>query len=188
MKKIIILVLMVISFTSAQENNKGRISMVFNGEKIDLPIRSVTIMKQNNILISIRAEYNDSTIQQMVAFEIGFKKLSPGDSALDYPLSMDINVRNRSNNSGKNLTFSIDGDGAKSGDEKNEHASYGIDSKGERLSWDINSFQLSINVANVIYTGKELKITGSFNGTFQSTIAPKEQIAEIKDCMFEIII
>jgi len=188
MKKLIILVLVTGSLIFAQENSKGRISLVFNGEKIDLPIRNVTVMKQNNILISIRAEYNDSTIQQIVAFEIGFKKLSPGDSSLDYPITMNINVRNHSNNSGKNLTFSYVHDGAKSGDEKNEQASYGIYSRGERLSWDINSFQLSIYVANVIYTGKELKITGSFSGIFRSTIAPKDQIAEIKDGKFEIII
>jgi len=62
MKKLIILVLVTGSLIFAQENSKGRISLVFNGEKIDLPIRNVTVMKQNNILISIRAEYNDSTI------------------------------------------------------------------------------------------------------------------------------
>jgi len=124
----------------------------------------------------------------MIGMEITFKKLSPGDSMLSLPLTMNINVRNHSNNSGKNLTFSFEPDGAKSGDEKNEHASYGIYSHGERLTWDINSLQLWFDVTNVIYTGKELKITGGFNGIFRSTIAPKDQVAEIKDGKFEIII
>ena len=73
MKKLLILTLLAASLFFAQENSKGRISFVFNGEKFDIPISTVTIMKQNNILVSARAEHNDSTIIQTVNLEMGFE-------------------------------------------------------------------------------------------------------------------
>jgi hypothetical protein len=188
MKKLLLSTLLAASLIFAQENSKGRINLVFNGEKIDIPISTVTIMKQNNILVSARAEHNDSTIQQVVSLEIGLKNLSSGDSVLTYPITININVKNILKNSGKNLTFSYNENGAKSGNEKNDFASYGVYSRGESLSWNINRLQLSFNITDVIYTRKELKITGSFSGTFASEVAPKGQTADIKDGKFEIIL
>jgi hypothetical protein len=188
MKKLIIFILFAASLIFAQENNKGRISFVFNGEKIDLPVSNVTIAKYDNIILNARAEYNDSTVQQVISLEIGFKKLSSGDSALYFPFNIYINLKNNSNDSGENLTFSYTADGPKSGNEKHERAHFGVYSKGESLSWDVNRLQVTYDIANIIYTGKELKITGSFSGKFQSKIGPEGQIAEIKDGKFEIII
>ncbi len=187
MKKVFFIIVILSTFIYAQDN-KGRISFIFNGQKIDLPVTSVLLQNQNKILVSARAEINNSTIQQMAAIELCFKKLAPGDSALSFPINININVRNDANRTGKYLSIRFDENGIKSGNEKNSTASYGAFNNGERVSWDINTLHLSFNVSTVIYTGKELKIAGSFAGTFGSTIAPKSQIAEIKDGRFEIII
>jgi hypothetical protein len=47
---------------------------------------------------------------------------------------------------------------------------------------------MELNIINVEYKDGALHINGELNGTFRSTFAPEGQIAEIKDCKFEIII
>lgn len=188
MKRILVIIFIAVSALYAQDNNKGRISFIFNDEKIDLPFTSVFLQYENKILISARAEYNDSTLQETVAVELGFKKLSPEKSARSFPIKFDINIRDNANKTGKYLSLRYDDNGLESGNEKNDFANYGVYNKGEKVNWDINTLHLSFDVTNVIYTGKELKITGNFSGTFSSTLAPKGQVAEIKDGKFEIII
>ncbi len=188
MKKLLLIIFLTASVLFAQDNNKGRISFVFNGEKIDLAFTSILLQCSDKILISARAEHNDSNVQQMVALEIGFKKLASGDSALARPIIIDINLRNNVNRTGKYLSIRYDKNGLEGGKEENGAATYGAFNNGEKVSWNINSLHLMIGTTSVTYSGKELKITGSFSGTFGSTIAPKGQIAEIKDGKFEIII
>ena len=117
------------------------------------------------------------------------KCLSSGYNVLTYPITININIKDIIKDSGKNLTLRYDKNGLKSGNENNDFASYGVYSRGENLSWNINkTLQLTFDISNIIYTGKELKITGSFSGTFSSKVAPEGQTAEIKDGKFEIIL
>ncbi|MCL5029878.1 MAG: hypothetical protein M1480_12770 [Bacteroidetes bacterium] len=190
MKKIFIIIFISAISLFAQENNKGRISLVFNGGKIDLPINTVTIMKQNNIIISVRAEHNDSTSQQMVSLELGFRKLSTEGGGINESFRIDINVRDNSKLSGKDLSvwwFDYNKDPLKEKEAK-ESAHYGVFNKGERVSWEINTLSLRINATKIIYDGNNLKIIGEFSGTFRSTLAKDKEISEIKDGKFEIII
>ncbi len=188
MKKIFVIIFVSAIVLFAQENNKGRISFIFNGEKIDLPFTAVTIMKQDHIIVNARAEHNVDKIQQMAALEIGFKKLAPGDSSLSPLIRVDINLRDNSNQTGNDLSIQYGESGLSSGGQKNEAAYYGEFNRGERVSWNINKLSLKFNVTNVIYAGRELIISGNFSGTFSSTLAPKGQVADIKDGKFEIII
>jgi len=187
MKKLLIIIFLACSFIYAQENNKGNISFTFNGKKINLPIHSITLIKQDNIIVTARAEHNDENIQQMVSLELGFNKLSSSEKKS--PLfRIDINLRDNINHTGNDLSIQFDNKGISGGNGKNETAHYGVFNKGERVSWDINSLHMVFNVTNVSYSDKELKISGTFAGTFGSTIAPKGQVADIKDGKFEIII
>ena len=210
MKKLLVIIFLAASVIVAQENdqkqsdplqlinqlshpktesNKGRISFIFNGEKIDLPINTVTIMKQNNIIVSARAEHNDSTGQQMVSLELGFKKLSIEGGGINERFRIDITVRDNSKLSGKDLSVWYDNENWFNGDQqKRETAHYGIFNKGERVSWEINSLSLRINATKITYDGNNLKIIGEFSGTFRSTLAKDKEISEIKDGKFEIII
>lgn len=188
MKKLVIIIFISAIALFAQGNNKGRISLIFNGEKIDLPVTSVTLIKQDHIILNARAEHNVDKVQQMVALEIGFKKLAPGDSSLFPLIRININLRDNSKQTGNDLAIQYDNSGINGGNGKNEAAHYGVFNRGERVSWDINTMSLRFNLTNVSYTDNELKISGSFSGTFSSTIAPKGQVAEIKDGKFEIII
>ena len=187
MKKTLAIIFLAVSILYAQ-SDKGKISFTFNGEKIDLPVTSVLIQYENNILVSARGEYNDSTVQQIIAIEMGFKKLSPEKSARSFPIKIDINLSNNVNKTRKSLSVQFDENGLSSGNKNYEAAHYSIFTNGERISWDINTLHLTFDVSSVVYTGRELKISGTFSGTFSSTLAPKEQFAEIKDGKFEIII
>ena len=188
MKKLLIIIFLAASFIYAQKSSKGNISFNFNGKEINLPIHSITLMKQDNIVVTARAEHNDQNIQQMVSLELGFKKLAPGDKSMSPLFRIDINLRDNANHTGNDLSIQYDNKGISGGNGKNETAHYGVFNKGERVSWDINSLHMVFNVTNVVYSNKELKISGTFTGTFGSTIAPKGQIADIKDGKFEIII
>ncbi len=188
MKKLLIITFICAAALFAQENNKGRIIFIFNGEKIDLPITSVSIIKQEHIVVNARAEYNADKVAQMVALEIGFKKLAPGDSAAFPLIRINISLRDNSKQTGNDLSIQYDRNGVSGGNGENETAHYGVFNKGERVSWDINKLSLRFNITSVSYTDRQLKISGTFSGTFSSLIAPKGQIVDIKDGEFDIII
>ena len=189
MKKVLLLVLFIVPFLSAQINTKGNISLVFNSEKINLPISTVSIQKDDGIILSIKAEKKDSIIQQMVTLELGFKELSskPDAETLE-GTRIDIITRNNTTNSGKELSIWFNNDQAGNEKNKSEAAYYGVFNKGEKVSWEINSVSMKVNIISVQYIDGALHIIGECNGTFKSTLAPEGQIAEIKDCKFEIII
>ena len=188
MKKLFLIFVLLASFTYAQNNDKGNISFIFNGENINLPVTTITIRKQNDIIVSARAERNDSTIQKMISLEIGFKKLAPGDSSMSPLINIDIRLQNSIDQTGNNLSIRYDNNGVSSGKENYKRAHYGVYSKGERLDWDINNLSIRFNISKVEYVNSHLMIIGEFSGKFSSTIAPKGKFAEIKNGKFELII
>ncbi len=189
MKTVFLLIFFVASFLSAQNYNQGTISLVFNNEKISLPISSATIQKGKGILLKFEAEYKDSLIQQIVAIEIGLKKLSSKpDAETMEGTRIVIYTRDNKTNSGYDLSISFNDN--ESGNEKNksESAQYGVYNKGEKVSWEINSVSMKIDITSIKYIDEKLHIIGELNGTFKSTLAPEGQVAKIEDCKFEIII
>ncbi len=189
MKKVLLLLLFIVPFIYAQQNSKGTISLMFNGEKIDLPVRTVILRKEDHIILSIRAEHNDSNIQQMVSLEVGLNELSSGPNAETLEgTRIDINTRNAATNSGKSLSIWFNNNKPANGKSQSEAAHYGVFNKGERVSWEINSISMKLAVTSVKYVNGSLHIEGEFQGIFKSTLAPKGQVAEIKDGKFEVII
>jgi hypothetical protein len=81
MKKVCWLALFLVPILFAQQNNKGNISLVFNGEKIDLPIYRVSINKLDGITLNISAQQNDLQMHKKVALELKLKELSPNPDA-----------------------------------------------------------------------------------------------------------
>ena len=184
MKKILV-VLFLLSVCLFPQENKGRISLTFNDEKIDLAINTITLRKENHILISVRAEQNDSISQKMVAIELGFKKLTSDEKeGLDGEgIRMQIDTRDKSKEEGKSFIFRYPPLGE-------EDASYGVYNKGERMTWSVNSISMKLNIKEVNFSNGLLKIIGEFSGIFKSALDGKtrKEVAEIKDGVFEIII
>jgi hypothetical protein len=187
MKKVFFLVSFIASCMFAQQGTNGTISLVFNGKKISLPISKVSIQKDNSILLNIKAEMQDSMIQQKVKLELGLKELSSETNVeILEDTRVEISIRNNKTNSGKELSFWF---ANQSGNNKNksEVAYYGIISEGEKISWEINSISMKIDISDIQYKDGALHINGEFNGVFKSKWAPEGQEAEIKDGKFEII-
>ncbi len=183
MKKLFLLVLCLAPALFSQQNNNGTISLVFNGEKIALPINSVTIQKENGILLSIEAEQNDAEIQQSITLTIGLKELSSKpDAETSAGPGIEITTRNNSAESGKELSFKLDEK------ENYEPPFYSVSNGQNKSIWKISSVSMKLNITDVKYVDGVLHLTGEYSGKFKSTEAPEGEFAEIKDCRFEIII
>lgn len=183
MKKVYLFVLFFVPFMCAQQSNKGYISLVYNGEKIELPINTINIQKENGILLSIKAEQNDSSTQQAVSLQLALNNLTSGPDAEKLEgTKININTKDKLADSGKEFYVWF-------GEEKDKsEARYGILDKGKKQSWGITSVSLEIDITDVKYIEGALHISGECKGKFKSKDAPEGQIAQIKDGKFEIII
>ena len=187
----IVLLLFVIS-TSAQNVKKGRISLTFNGEKIDLPISTVTMEKGKKILISTRAENNNEDIQQLVALNLTLDKLSldNGDplTADNFRLEIRTNKKVKyhngtTSNSGKNFLISFS--------DKNMALQFSLFEGGEKLTWvNLRSIAMRLNITRIVFENNTFKISGEFYALLKSGFKSfsGEEIAKVNAGKFEIII
>jgi len=181
MKKYLAVILIVFcSITFAQESNKGKISFTFNDEKIELPINVVSLRKENKVLISIRAERNTETVQQLFSLEWEFKKLSTNPEDLSIYDAFLLNVVNNSEGKREELRFRLNNDG-KDGEL--------FVQKGNRI-WNLTSLEMKFNIENILFENSSIIIKGnlSFKARDKNSKTPLKPISEIEDCKFEIII
>ncbi|MCF6269191.1 MAG: hypothetical protein L3J41_05755 [Melioribacteraceae bacterium] len=168
------------SIVSAQENYKGKISLIFNDEKIELPIKVVSLRKENKVLISIRAERNTEDIQQLFSLEWEFKKLSTDDKDLSMYDAFLLNVINNRKDKKEELRFRM-----------NNNATDGelFVKKGKR-TWDLTSFAMRFEIENISFENSAITIKGgmSLKARDVKSKTPLEAVSEIKDCKFEIVI
>ena len=75
MKKIIIAVILC-SYSLFAQVDKGRVSLIFDDEKIDIPVTSISINKDENVRIGFRAEKNDSVHSKWISMELTLSKFS----------------------------------------------------------------------------------------------------------------
>lgn len=175
-----IIIILFSSVTFAQENNKGQISLMFNGEKIELPINVVSLRKENKVLISIRAERNNENVQQLFSLEWEFKKLSTDDKDLSMYDAFLLNVVNNKQDKRDELLCRFTDD-AKGG---------GIIVKKGTQTWSLANIAMKFNIESVSFENSSIKIKGnlSFQTRDTKSETPLEPISEIKDCKFEIVI
>jgi hypothetical protein len=153
-----------------------------------LPISSVTLIKNTEIVLSIKAENQDSNYQQFVALELGLNKLSEEPDAETFDdTKIIIRTRDNKTDSGKELAIWFEDDDFTGSEKASEAIHYGIYNKGERISWGITSVSLKIDITSIKYENQNLHISGIFSGTFKSNAAPLEQTAELEDGEFNII-
>lgn len=176
---ILVLILLTIS-VAAQENNKGKVSLIFNGEKIELPITMVSLKKENVIVLSMRAEKNSNDIQQLVSFQLGFKKLSSEDKYLEVYDDFLLNVINKKAGKNEEILFKMI-----------ENATDGeLTVKKGNQTWNLASFGMKLNIEKVSFENSSIIIKGnlSFKARDAKSKTPLEPVSEIEDCKFEIII
>jgi len=180
MKKLVLIFLAFVIPLWAQ-TDKGKMSLIFNDEKFDVPIRTITINKDNNVNINIRGEVNDTAYVQWISFELNYDDLSKQKllgGLKDFRLQ--IQSQNKKDRSSKRFVF---GYGLK-------NAEIEFFKNGERMNWQTPSLEFKINTTDVVYDGKVLKITGLFSGKVKSntgSVTSKIEV-EIKDGVFEIVL
>lgn len=183
MKKIFLFILFIIPSLSAQQSDKGNISLVFNGSNINLPIVAVSIIKGNLINLKIVAEQKDSLIQKSVMLDLNIKELSPKpDAEILEGTAIKVYTLDNKTKSGSALMIHF----GNNNDKNISH--YVVINDGKNSDWEINTVSLSINIIDVKYINGALHLNGECSGIFKSKDVPENQTAEIKDGKFEVII
>jgi len=180
MKKILV-ILFFITLPLLAQSNKGKISLVYNEEKFDLPITQIIIRKENSVMVSVRAEKNDSLGQRSISLEFPLASMAKDAKVTSNDeLRLLITNQGRKDPYGKRFTFNY---GPK---DVVVEMYYG----NERLNWSSPSFQFKFDKVEITHSGEGIKITGSFSGKYNSAQQenPLKTVAEIKDGKFEIIL
>ena len=179
-KYVVAVLIMLSSFALAEENNKGKISLIFNGEKIELPIDIVTIRKGDNIIVSTRAVSSNKKVQQMITLEWEVESLSAEDSSLSLYNNFRLNIRSNKKNKKEELRFRMNNNG-KEGEL--------FVRKGNR-TWKLTSFAMKFGIEKISFENASIIIKGSLSLKARDVKSktPLEAVSEIEDCKFEIII
>jgi hypothetical protein len=188
MKKIISLIVLITSIASAQGTKgtieKGKISLMLNDTKFDLPISSIQLRKDEKTFLSVRAEENNEENQKLAALELTFAGsfLSKKD-----PEEIRLNFITKSAFLSTGEELSIHYPPSDTSEILIDYTAY---EKGERMSWEVTSFNLVFNIDDVSFENNSIKIAGSFRGNVGSKLRIREnmKVIEIKDGKFEIII
>ena len=181
MKKYLVITLVLLcSIAYAQENDKGKISLIFNGEKIELPINAVTLKKENKIFISIRAEQSNDKVQQLINLEWEMNKLSTNDEDLTMTDAFLLNVVNNIEGGKDELKFNMN---------NNEEDGVLFVQRGDR-TWNLTSMAMKFNIENVSFEDLSIIIEGnlSFKARDAKSEDPMKSVSEVEDCKFEIVI
>lgn len=180
MKKFLFVILISTSLF-AQTNNKGKISLVYNEEKFDLPITQIVIRKENSIMVSVRAEKNDSLNQQMISLEFSLESMAEKVKIFSInDIRLSIFSRGKKDTNERKFTFNY---GPK-------NAEVELYNGNERVNWSLPSLGFYIRNVEITHSSEDMTIKGSFSGEYRSTqqgTAPKVMV-EIKDGKFEIIL
>lgn len=181
MKNIIIIMIFTVTAILAQDN-KGRVTLTLNGEKFDMPINSVSVRKENKILINIRAEESDSVHAKIISMELAYNNLTQDEKNGFDIYSSRIQVSTNNNHEGSGSDFILDFR------PKGEGFSVRY-SKSERVQSNFNYLSMKIYDQKITYDGNVLVIELSFSGEWgwNSTGSPgKKNISKIQDCTISI--
>jgi hypothetical protein len=178
--KNILFILLIAFIPSFAQTNKGNISLVYNDEIFDLPITQILVRKENNILVSIRAEKNDSSGARAISLEFPLESLSGNPKMTMDEFRLSISSQDRKDPYGKKFTFNY---GPKD-------AVVEMYYRNERMNWSSPSFQFKFDKVEIAHSDSGLIITGSFSGKYNSAQKdnPMKTVAEIKAGRFEIVL
>jgi hypothetical protein len=178
MKKYLVVALILLgSILYAQENNKGKILLTFNGEKIELPINVVTLKKEDKVLISLRAEEGNEEGKQLFKLEWEMNKLSTKDEDL---IMSDAFLLNNVDGKIDELRFKM---------ENNDEGGELFVQKGGR-TWNLTSMAMKFNIESILFENSSILIGGnlSFQARDAKSETPMKSVSEVEDCKFEIVI
>ena len=185
MKKLLVFIFLIAPVIFAQSNNKGNISFIFNNNKIDLPISSIMLRKDNNTVLTARAEQNNEESKKLISIEMTFGNDAFSAKKDPKELRLEILSRNNFQTDGEQLSIHYP-----PGNDKGE-LSYTVFNRGERLNLNLQSFHMIFNLENISYKEGAIKINGTFSLKCSYSLkqnSSDNNSIEVKDGKFEIII
>ncbi|MDP4115345.1 MAG: hypothetical protein Q8903_04385 [Bacteroidota bacterium] len=178
MKKtlIIIFVVLNISISMPQEKKGGYISLTLNNKKIDLPIFTVMLRKENAITITARGENNTEDIAQMISMEFRLRGLYKDSIDVD-GFGFDIVDSDRKLDVSTDVSLRME-----------NYARSSTKIKGNRSSFEASSFQMKFAINEILFQNNKLIINGVFNFKIYNKEAKAADycVADIKDGAFRI--
>lgn len=179
----ILLLLSFPLFSQVPSAGKGRISLQFDDETIDLPVTAVTLKKDNQIVLSAFAETEDSLVQQSFTLNLGFNKLTAGKGGETLEgTGFSVVSRNKIKQTGKEFSCWL----SENNEQKQRYITY---KPGEYLTRELQSVQMVINILDISYKDNSLRITGEFKGKFNLRGGDAATgFADFKNGRFEIVI
>jgi hypothetical protein len=178
MKKIMFVLLAAALTVSAfpQEKKGGYITLTLNDKKIELPIFTVMLRKENAVIVTARGEKNTEDIAQMISMEFRLKGLYK-DSIDAEGFGLDIVNSDKKNDSSEDLSLRMD-----------NYIRYSKRSKQSRTHFEVNSFEMKFNISNIDFRNNRFIIEGVFNLRMRSKDATSagDILAEVKDGSFRI--
>ena len=181
MKNLIIAIILCSCSLIAQVN-KGRVSLIFDDEKIDIPVTSINIYKDENVRIGFRAENSDSARAEWVSIELTFSKLSTDENVSHFQ-NLRIQVQSSSKNNVQKKSFILN--------YEKDDIQVQLYNNGDIINWTAqNSVKFQMDIGDIKYDGKELKISGTFSVNVNKLSDGNKIKAEahIKDGKFEIVL
>ena len=181
MKKKIIAVILC-SYSLFAQVDKGRVSLIFDDEKIDVPVTSISINKDENVRIGFRAEKNDSVHSKWISMELTLSKFST-DEDVSHFQSLRIQVQSSSKTNTQKKSFILN--------YEKGNIQVQLYNNGDVINWTAqNMVKFQMDIGDIKYDGNELKVTGTFSVDVNKFSQDNKIRAEahIKDGKFEIVL
>lgn len=175
---------------AAQSNSKGKVSLFFDEAILQLPIRSISLDKQDGIRLSVKAEKSDQFVRsQVVNFEFSFKSFLVENNKVDIDITKTrLEIYSKDNTSQVEKKFMI------FYDEDKPTNSYRFSRGGKPYTagtgplWEFN-----FEINSVVFDRGQISINGRFSALSKMSILENNVWkdvgkVEIKDGRFEIIL
>lgn len=178
MKKILIIIFVVlgIGVSMPQDKKGGYISLTLNNKKIDLPIYTVMLRKENAITITARGENNTEDVSQMISMEFRLRGLYKDSIDVD-GFGFDIVDSDKKTDISEDLSLRTD-----------SYVRYSKRNKKDRTSFEATSFHMKFAINEILFQNNKLIICGVFNFKITNKDAKTADysVADIKDGSFRI--
>ena len=166
-----VLPFLLTGFLSAQENKNGKINFQFDNTEFDVPIKTVSIQKNEKIFVKVHGEKKSEIETQNVFLQFILDSLSSQKISIkDFEMKVDYSTSRF-----YGYIFSVRGSNAE------------FSTLAERFNYEVVKTDFSVN--NVFYKNGSIMIAGNFSGAYsnESGKAKEKSKSEIKNGEFEVI-
>lgn len=171
MKLVILVYLLLAGFLFAQENQNGKISLQFDKTKFDVPVKTVSVRKDDQIFIKVHGEHKSEIATKNVFLNFSMDSLSAQKISIN---DLEIKV-DYSTSRFYGYIFSVRGSNAE------------FSTRTERFNYEVVKTVFSVD--ELSYINGSILIKGTFSGTYNNNSGKAKETSksEIENGKFEIV-